>query len=240
MRNSDPDAAVYWLARMVEAGEDPMYIARRLVRFASEDVGNADPQALVVAVAARDAAHFLGYPEANTGAGPGRHLPRHRARRATPSTPRTAPPPSPRSGTSASPVPLHLRNAPTKLMKQLDYGKGYHYAHDEPDAVADMDCLPDNLQGPHVLPPDRARIRKGDQAAAGRLEGAEAPPHESSPVPSARPAPPSDSFEVLLHFPARDAEHHGPAVRAHRRVPPSPAAPPGCAPSSPSSAGSSP
>jgi putative ATPase len=146
MRNSDPDAAVYWLARMVEAGEDPMYIARRLVRFASEDIGNADPQALVVAVSARDAAHFLGYPEANTALAQAAiymaTAPKSNAvyaayAEAAESAQRDA----------ASPVPLHLRNAPTKLMKQLDYGKGYRYAHDEPDAVAAMDCLPENLQG---------------------------------------------------------------------------------------------
>ncbi len=146
MRNSDPDAAVYWLARMVEAGEDPMYIARRLVRFASEDIGNADPQALVVAVSARDAAHFLGYPEANTALAQAAiymaTAPKSNAvymayGEAAESAQRDA----------ASPVPLHLRNAPTKLMKQLEYGKGYRYAHDEPDAVAAMDCLPENLQG---------------------------------------------------------------------------------------------
>jgi putative ATPase len=146
MRNSDPDAAVYWLARMVEAGEDPMYIARRLVRFASEDIGNADPQALVVAISAREAAHFLGYPEANTALAQAAiylaTAPKSNAiymayNAAAESAQRDA----------ASPVPLHLRNAPTKLMKQLDYGKGYRYAHDEPDAVAGMDCLPENLQG---------------------------------------------------------------------------------------------
>ncbi|HTM31551.1 MAG TPA: replication-associated recombination protein A [Vicinamibacterales bacterium] len=146
MRNSDPDAAVYWLARMVEAGEDPMYIARRLVRFASEDIGNADPQALLVAVSARDAAHFLGYPEANTALAQAAiymaTAPKSNAvytaySDAAESAQRDA----------ASPVPLHLRNAPTKLMKQLEYGKGYRYAHDEPDAVAAMDCLPENLQG---------------------------------------------------------------------------------------------
>jgi putative ATPase len=146
MRNSDPDGAVYWLARMVEAGEDPMYIARRLVRFASEDIGNADPQALLVAVSARDAAHFLGYPEANTALAQAAiymaTAPKSNAvytaySDAAESAQRDA----------ASPVPLQLRNAPTKLMKQLEYGKGYRYAHDEPDAVAAMDCLPENLQG---------------------------------------------------------------------------------------------
>ena len=146
MRNSDPDAAVYWLARMLEAGEDPLYIARRLVRFASEDVGNADPQALTVAVAAKDAAHFIGMPEGNTALAQAAiylaTAPKSNAvytayTQATGDAQRQV----------AEPVPLHLRNAPTKLMKQLDYGRGYQYAHDQPDAVADMECLPENLRG---------------------------------------------------------------------------------------------
>ena len=155
MRNSDPDAAVYWLARMLEAGEDPLYIARRLVRFASEDVGNADPQALVVSMAAKDATHFLGMPEANTA------LAQAAIYLAT----------APKSNAVyaaygaaaadaheqvADPVPLHLRNAPTRLMKQLDYGKGYQYAHDEPEAIAAMDCLPASLAGrKYYDPPER-------------------------------------------------------------------------------------
>jgi putative ATPase len=144
MRNSDPDAAVYWLARMLEAGEDPLYVARRLVRFASEDVGNADPQALAVTVAAKEAAHFLGMPEANTA------LAQAVVYLAT----------APKSNAVyvaygraardaqqdvAEPVPLHLRNAPTRLMKELDYAKGYVYAHDEREGVADMTCLPPSL-----------------------------------------------------------------------------------------------
>jgi putative ATPase len=159
MRNSDPDAAVYWLARMIEAGEDPMYVARRLVRFASEDVGNADPQALTVAVAAKDAVHFIGMPEGNTA------LAQAAIYLAT----------APKSNAVymaytdaaeaamkdvASPVPLHLRNAPTRLMKQLDYGKGYKYAHDESDAVADMDCLPENLQGRQFYQPTERGFEK--------------------------------------------------------------------------------
>jgi putative ATPase len=155
MRNSDPDAAVYWLARMVEAGEDPLYIARRLVRFASEDVGNADPQALTVAVAAKEAVHFIGMPEGNTA------LAQAAIYLAT----------APKSnavymaytraaedahGDVAEPVPLHLRNAPTRLMKELDYGRGYRYAHDEADAIADMSCLPPSLQGrAYYQPPER-------------------------------------------------------------------------------------
>jgi len=146
MRNSDPDAAMYWLARMLEAGEDPLFIARRLIRFASEDIGIADPQALVVAVAAKDAVHFIGMPEGNTA------LAQAVVYLST----------APKSNALyvgyqqaagdaltdvAEPVPLNLRNAPTRLMKELDYGKGYRYAHEEPDAVAAMDCLPERLRG---------------------------------------------------------------------------------------------
>jgi putative ATPase len=159
MRNSDADASVYWLARMVEAGEDPLYIARRLVRFASEDIGNADPQALVVAMAAKEAVHFIGMPEGNTA------LAQAAIYLAT----------APKSNAVyvaygaaaesakedvASPVPLHLRNAPTKLMKDLDYGKGYRYAHDEPDAVANMDCLPENLKGREFYKPTEFGFEK--------------------------------------------------------------------------------
>jgi putative ATPase len=144
MRNSDPDAAVYWVARMLEAGEDPLYIARRLIRFASEDVGNADPQALGVAIAAKEAVHFIGMPEGNTAlaqaaiylATAPKSNAVYRAYGAAAADAHTQ---------VAEPVPLHLRNAPTPLMKQLDYGKGYEYAHDEPDAVADMTCLPPSL-----------------------------------------------------------------------------------------------
>jgi len=155
MRNSDPDASVYWLARMLEAGEDPLYVARRLVRFASEDIGNADPQALSVAVAAKDAVHFIGMPEGNTA------LAQAAIYLAT----------APKSNAIykaylqaaadahndvAEPVPLHLRNAPTPLMKALEYGKGYQYAHDEADAVSDMTCLPPALEGRRYYePPDR-------------------------------------------------------------------------------------
>jgi putative ATPase len=142
MRNSDPDASVYWLARMLEAGEDPLYVARRLVRFASEDVGNADPQALVVAVAARDAAHFMGMPEGNTALAQAAIYMAVAAKsnavyKAYLDAAEAA------AQEIAEPVPLHLRNAPTKLMKALDYGKGYRYAHDEADGIASgMECLP--------------------------------------------------------------------------------------------------
>ena len=155
MRNSDPDAAVYWLARMVEAGEDPLYIARRLVRFASEDIGNADPQALTVAVAAKDAVHFIGMPEGNTAlaqaaiylaTAPKSNAVYEAYTRAAEDAHRDV----------AEPVPLHLRNAPTRLMKDLNYGKGYKYAHNEADAVADMPCLPPALEGRQYYdPPER-------------------------------------------------------------------------------------
>ena len=141
MRNSDPDAAVYWMARMLEAGEDPLYIARRLIRFASEDVGNADPQALTMAVAAKDAAHFIGMPEGNTALAQAAiylaTAPKSNAVYAAYEAARTD-----AHAEAADPVPLHLRNAPTTLMKALDYGADYRYAHDEPDGVASMECLP--------------------------------------------------------------------------------------------------
>jgi putative ATPase len=164
MRNSDPDAAVYWLARMVEAGEDPLYIARRLVRFASEDIGNADPRALSIAIAAKDAVHFIGMPEGNTALAQAAIYMAVAAKsnavyRAYLDAAEAA------SKEIAEPVPLHLRNAPTRLMKQLDYGKGYRYAHDEAEGVAaDMACLPPAHEGRRFYEPtDRgleAEIRK--------------------------------------------------------------------------------
>ena len=146
LRNSDPDAGVYWLARMLEAGEDPLYIARRLVRFASEDVGNADPAALTVAVAAKDAVHFVGMPEANTAlAQTVTYLATAPKSNAVYAAYNQAAADAQKD--VAEPVPLHLRNAPTRLMRELDYGKGYRYAHDDPDAVTGMDCLPPALAG---------------------------------------------------------------------------------------------
>ena len=155
MRNSDPDASVYWLARMVEAGEDPLYIARRLVRFASEDIGNADPQALTVAVAAKDAVHFIGMPEGNTAlAQAALYLATAPKSNAVYEAYSMAAEDAHRD--VAEPVPLHLRNAPTKLMKELEYGKGYQYAHDEADAIADMSCLPPALADrKYYAPKDR-------------------------------------------------------------------------------------
>ena len=144
MRNSDPDASVYWLARMLEAGEDPLYIARRLVRFASEDIGNADPQALTIAIAAKDAVHFIGLPEGNTALAQAviylaTTTKSNAVYRAYTQAAQDA------HERVAEPVPLHLRNAPTKLMKDLDFGKDYRYAHREADGISNMDCLPPGL-----------------------------------------------------------------------------------------------
>ena len=141
---------------MVEAGEDPLYIARRLVRFASEDIGNADPQALTVAVAAKDAVHFIGMPEGNTALAQAAHLSRHRAeeqRRLRGVQPRRR---ATRIATSPSRCRCTCATRRRRLMKELDYGKGYRYAHDEADAVADMSCLPPALEGrKYYQPPER-------------------------------------------------------------------------------------
>lgn len=144
MRNSDPDAAIYWLARMLEAGEEPLYVARRVTRFASEDIGMADPKALEIAVAAYHACHFIGMPECSV------HLTEAVVYMSL----------APKSNSLylayetakkdalkqlSEPVPLVIRNAPTKLMKDLNYGKGYQYAHDTQDKLTTMQCLPDSL-----------------------------------------------------------------------------------------------
>lgn len=152
MRNSDPDAAVYWLARMLEAGEDPLYIARRVTRFASEDIGLADPKALEIAVAAYHACHFIGMPECSV------HLtqavvymsvaPKSNALyMAYEHAKRDA------AKMLAEPVPLVIRNAPTKLMQELNYGKGYQYAHNTEEKLTNMQCLPDSLVGKEYYKP---------------------------------------------------------------------------------------
>ncbi len=160
MRNSDVDAAIYWMCRMLDGGEDPLYIARRLIRFASEDVGMADSQALQVAVAAYQACHFLGMPECDV------HLTHavtylamapksnalYRACEACKRDVKSSP---------AEPVPLHLRNAPTKLMKELDYGKGYIYAHDTEEKIAHMQCMPESLKDrSYYHPTEEGKERK--------------------------------------------------------------------------------
>jgi putative ATPase len=161
VRNSDPDAALYWLARMLESGEDPLYLARRMVRMASEDIGLAEPGALAVTLAAKDAFDFLGAPEG--------HLALAQAAVYLSLVPKSN---ALYTGygevledvhkTEADPVPLHLRNAPTGLMKDLAYGKGYQYAHDSEDKVTGMQCLPDNLAG-------RAYYHPTDQGFEQRL-----------------------------------------------------------------------
>ena len=162
MRNRDPDAALYWMCRMLEGGEDPLYIARRLIRFASEDVGMADSQALSVAVAAYQACHFLGMPECDV------HLshavvylsmaPKSNALyTAVENCKRDV-----KNG-QAEPVPLQLRNAPTRLMKDLEYGKDYEYAHDTEEKLTRMECLPESLAGTVYYHPtdqgDEAKVK---------------------------------------------------------------------------------
>lgn len=152
VRNSDVDASLYWLGRMLQSGEDPMYVARRVVRMAVEDIGLAAPEALNLTLSARDAMHFLGSPEGDLA------LAQAVAYLAL----------APKSNaiytaygqvladieaTRAEPVPLHLRNAPTSLMKSLDYGKGYQYAHDVAGKIADMECLPEGLKGRRYYQP---------------------------------------------------------------------------------------
>jgi putative ATPase len=152
VRNSDADAALYWLARMLESGEAPLYVARRLVRMASEDIGLADPAALGIAVAAMQAADFIGVPEG--------HLALAQAAVYLALAPKSNAlytgyneVESDLQNTSSEPVPLHLRNAPTPLMRHQGYGRGYQYAHDLPEKVADMDCLPESLAGRRYYQP---------------------------------------------------------------------------------------
>ncbi|HPK53468.1 MAG TPA: replication-associated recombination protein A [Smithellaceae bacterium] len=159
MRGSDPDAALYWLGRMLAAGEDPLYIARRMIRFASEDIGNADPQALTVAVAAQQAFHFIGLPEGELA------LAQAAAYLATAQKSNALYTGYGRvkeiiNKTGYLPVPLPIRNAPTKLMKELDYGKDYKYAHDYPDAYAPQEYLPDKLRGQKFYQPNAVGYEK--------------------------------------------------------------------------------
>jgi putative ATPase len=160
VRSSDPDAAAYWATRMLMAGEDPLYLCRRLIRMASEDIGNADPQALQVAIAARDAYQMLGSPEgevpiiqcalylATASKSNSAELAYMQARAEI-------------EKTGHLPVPLHLRNAPTKLMKEMDYGKGYQYAHDDKDAVVDQQHLPDEIKSSKFyFPANRGREKQ--------------------------------------------------------------------------------
>ena len=155
LRDSDPDASLYWLARMLESGEDPLYVARRLVRFASEDVGNADPLALQLTLAAKDAYHFLGSPEGELALAQATLYlacaPKSNAVYVAFGLAQQDVHDKP-----AEPVPLHLRNAPSGLMAHLGYGKGYEYAHDAPEALVDQEHLPDALKGRiYYRPTDR-------------------------------------------------------------------------------------
>jgi putative ATPase len=162
LRGSDPDAAVYWLMRMLEAGEDALFVARRMVIFAAEDVGNAEPQALQIAVAAKDAVHFIGLPEGR--------IPLAQAATFLATCPKSnasykamlAAAEDVRSR-GALPVPLHLRNAPTPLMQKLGYGRAYEYPHDHPDALVGQQYLPDALEGRRYYEP----TERGHERAIG-------------------------------------------------------------------------
>jgi putative ATPase len=159
VRNSDPDASLYWLGRMLEAGEDPLYIARRVVRMAVEDIGLAEPNALSLCMAARDAVDFVGMPEGNLALAQAvvylAVAPKSNALYTAYGEVQ-----SDVERTAAEPVPLHLRNAPTGLMKHLGYGKGYQYAHELEAKVADMQCLPDNLKDRRYYQPTNQGVEK--------------------------------------------------------------------------------
>lgn len=152
VRGSDPQASLYWLARILQGGEDPMFVARRLVRMASEDIGLADPESLAVTIAARDAYHFLGTPEGELALAEATvylaTAPKSNRVYAAWGAAQAAAADSP-----AAPVPLHIRNAPTGLMKELGYGKGYRYAHDDPAAFVPQEYLPDDLRGAEFYSP---------------------------------------------------------------------------------------
>jgi putative ATPase len=166
VRNSDPDAALYWLRRMLAGGEDPLYLARRIVRMAVEDIGLAAPEALNLCLSARDTYDFLGSPEGELALAEAvvylALAPKSNAVYTAWGAVQAE-----IENTRQEPVPLHLRNAPTRLMKELDYGKGYRYAHDEEGKVADMDCLPDSLQGRRYYHPTQEGREK---QLAARLE----------------------------------------------------------------------
>jgi putative ATPase len=166
VRNSDPDATLYWLARMLESGEDPLYLARRLVRIASEDIGLADPRALGLCVAAKDAVHFVGRPEADLALAQAAVYcalaPKSNALYVAWNSALEA-----LAGGPVEPVPLHLRNAPTGLMKAEGYGRDYRYAHDFEDAITDMRCLPPSLEGRRFYHPTRRGL---ERRLAARLD----------------------------------------------------------------------
>jgi putative ATPase len=159
VRGSDPDGALYWLARMLAGGEDPLYLARRIVRIASEDVGLADPRALAIALSARDAYHFLGSPEGELAlaqaavylaTAPKSNRVYAAFGRATDAA----------NEHPAEPVPLHVRNAPTALLRELGYGEGYRYAHDAPEGYVPQEYLPEALRGAHWYEPGESGYEK--------------------------------------------------------------------------------
>jgi len=166
VRNSDPDAALYWLARMFAGGEDPLYLARRIVRMAIEDIGLAAPEALNLCLSTKQTVEFLGSPEGDLALAEAvvylAMAPKSNSVYTAWSAVKAE-----IEQTRQEPVPLHLRNAPTKLMKELDYGKGYRYAHNESDRIADMDCLPDSLRGRVYYEPTQEGREK---ALAQRLD----------------------------------------------------------------------
>jgi putative ATPase len=168
MRNSDAQGSLYWLARLLEAGEDPMYVVRRLIRFASEDIGLADPSALLQCVAAGDAVRNIGLPEAKLAIAQAALYCAQSPKSNAVYTGYAAAAKEIANG-SSEPVPLHLRNAPTSLMKDLGYGHGYRYAHDEESGVAEMECLPDALRGRIYYRPTE---RGFEAEAAERLRAA--------------------------------------------------------------------
>ena len=169
MRNSDPDAAVYWLARMLEAGEDPLYVARRVIRFASEDVGLSDPHALEIAVAAYHACHYIGRPECSVNLTQAviymSLAPKSNALEIAYLKAKTD-----AIKNIAEPVPLVIRNAPTKLMRDLNYGKGYQYAHDTKEKLTNMQCLPDSLVGTEYYTPTEQGLEAKYKAKLERIK----------------------------------------------------------------------
>ena len=193
MRGSDPDATIYWLAMMIEAGEDPLYIARRLIRFASEDVGMADPQALVIAMAAQQAVHFIGMPEGNLA------LAQAAVYLAT----------APKSNSlyeayqkvqkeikhgATEDVPLHLRNPVTPTMKEMGYGEGYKYAHDYPEHFVEQQNLPDSMKGSSTRRESWAM--KNRSSTASRCGGR----RRASQVPGESPRPKMSPDQMMSDF----------------------------------------
>jgi putative ATPase len=186
VRNSDPDAALYWLARMLEAGEDPLYIARRVVRMAVEDIGLAEPNALALCMAARDAVHFIGMPEGNLALAQAvvylAVAPKSNALYTA-----YAAVQQDVEQTAAEPVPLHLRNAPTGLMKGLGYGKDYQYAHDTEAKVADMQCLPDSLRDRVYYRPTNEGVEKRIRERLEEIKRLKQPASNRTSNPASNP-----------------------------------------------------